>query len=205
MHTWIFDDFLKDPVAEREKALAQEYKPLIRNGITYPGICLTEDKTNLKKIERRTRCRFSDESIVMYRRYLKDDINETFIHSDVLIADFTAILFLNLPNQCQGGTALWQHLKYGFENHPEPSEVKARGLEPGQELWDEFYEDGFDEKKWKMTRFCPMKFNRLFIFWSSRYHSRFPKIPFGIDTQDARLIKVFFCKVKNEASPALLS
>lgn len=201
MATWIFDDFLKDPLAERELALSQEFKAIAHNGLKYRGISLTEDPKSVKRIERKVGAKFS-EVVVMHRRYLQDEVNETYIHSDVDIATFTAILFLNLPEQCRGGTAFWRNRKYGFESHPSKGELEKRGIKE-EGLFEEIYEDGFDESKWELLEVTPMKFNRLIVFWSPRYHSRYPMKAFGTEICNSRLVKVFFCKVSDGRSTSI--
>lgn len=185
---WMIDDFLDDPVAERERALVASYETHGRNGFSYPGISICKDKDSVRKIERLIETKFR-KNIAMYRRYIQpdDDKQETYIHTDVLIGTFTCILFLNTPEQCNGGTAFWRHKETGLD-----AAINLMDRENG--FWDRMYEDGFDEDKWEQTHLVEMKFNRMLIFWSPLFHSRYPRFGFGSDTQTSRLLKIFFCK-----------
>lgn len=192
---WIFDDFLKCPEKEREKALGRQYETISHNGLNYRGIVFDEDVRTLRRISDLIYFPVNESKCtIFFRRYLENEENETYIHSDVLIGGYTAILFLNTPEQCQGGTAFWRHKHYGWDHHPPGELLKRDGLRDEPKLWSEIYEDGFDESKWDQVRMVPMKFNRLIVFWSPLYHSRFPKTAFGSELSSSRLIKVFFLK-----------
>lgn len=194
MKVWVHDDFLISPHGEREKALAGNYRAIDHNGLLYNGICETEDPESVARIEQMTENKFSEVRTI-YRRYIAEEVKETYIHSDVMIGTFTGILFLNPPEQCSGGTAFWKHREYGWEHHPTPHQLQAAGLENTDDLWKRIHQEGFDESKWELTEMVPMRFNRLILFWSPRYHSRYPQVSFGTNLNDARLIKVFFLKV----------
>jgi hypothetical protein len=187
MEVIVLDNFLKRPELEREKALKQNFKTVEHNGLKYRGIAMTEDLRNLHRIENLLGVKFK-ETTNYYRINLENEENETYIHSDILIGSFTAILYLN-PEYPKGhGTAFWRHGLYQFESH-EPKE------ERNDDFWKSIYEDGFHEDRWQMTQLVEAKFNRLIIFYSPRYHSRYPMKSFGHTTDEARLIKVYFGKV----------
>jgi hypothetical protein len=184
----IIDDFLKYPEREREKAIrSDDFKSYTHNEIKYRGIALVNDQRNLHRIENYLGCQFK-EWIIYYRRYLENEANETYIHSDVLIGTYTSILYLNPDPPKNHGTAFWMHTKTGLDFHePHPSRDDF--------FWRNIYEDGFDEKKWQMTEFVEGKFNRLLCFFSPRYHSRYPMKAWGDSPDTGRLIKVFFGKI----------
>lgn len=191
LKTFVIDDFLKDPYGERERALAASYDTITHRDITYRGISLTKDPESEARIAQFLG--FKDgQWEVFWRRYLENEENETYIHNDVLIGQYTGILFLSKPEDCKGGLAFWKHKLYGWAAHPPMQEVAARGLKDTQELWDSVFQDGFDESKWEMIDYVPMYFNRLVLFWSPRFHSRYPKKAFGTEIGNARLIKTFF-------------
>lgn len=190
------DGFLEDPIKERETALKSEYKTIKHNELSYRGISIVQDEKSLDKIGEILGVKIAkDQSEAMYRRYFSSEVNETYIHSDVLIAHYTGILFLSDPKNCSGGTAFWKHKKLGIDKHPSPEELVALGIPDTKETWDSVYQDGFDESKWTMTGAAQMKFNRLVLFEGPKYHSRYPMKTFGTTLDDSRLIKVFFCKV----------
>lgn len=194
MEYLVIDNFVENPLLEREKALQQKYEPITHNGINYRGICLTQDDDSVSKISELVQQKFSS-TTVMYRRYLEQEVNETYIHSDSQIAHVTAILYLSEPAQCYGGTAFWRHKGYNFETTPTHDDLIKAGLKDEPETFKKLYDDGFQENLWSCLGLVPMKFNRLLIFNSARYHSRYPMKSFGDSLANSRLIKVFFCKV----------
>ncbi len=187
----VIDNFLKDPTIERDLAQAAEFKTVEHNKINYQGICETQNEEQFSQIRKL----FETESgkfVCYWRRYLESDENETYIHSDCDLATYTGILFLNLPPQCSGGTALWKYRQLGWDLSPSAEDLAAKGIRDDKSFWDKLYKDGFDEFSWEMIDYVPMAFNRLILFDSRRFHSRFPQKAFGKSALDGRLIKVFF-------------
>lgn len=190
------DNFLADPMKERERALAARYQEVSHNGVRYRGIARTEDlevQARLDEIIAGPGARAS-ESTCFWRRYLAGEASETFIHSDVQIGHFTAILYLSLPEHCKGGLAFWRHRTYGWHAHPDPKSLAVQGLRDNEALWKSVHEDGFDEFKWELWEYAPIYFNRLVIFSSPSFHSRYPRQAFGTELGNSRLIKTWFLK-----------
>lgn len=194
MKVLVIDDFLKDPSAERRRALKARYSNVEHNGISYRGIAKTVDLENQKRIDGLIGFGDSKDVTCFYRRYLESEESETYIHSDVQIGHFTAILYLSDPKDCRGGIAFWRHRKYGWELQPTVQELARHQLKDTPELWAQVYEEGFDESKWEMFDYVPIEFNRLVVFYSPRFHSRYPKKSFGTELKDSRLIKTWFLK-----------
>lgn len=194
MRVLVIDDFLSDPQAERERALRAKYRTVSHNGVTYRGIAETEDPPMRERLEEIAGAGKAKECVSFWRRYLENEEQETFIHSDVLIGHFTAVLYLSDPAHCRGGLAFWRHRKYGWEWHPHPETLKEQGLKNTEKLWKRIHREGFDESLWEMVDYVPLEFNRLVVFRSPLYHSRYPKRAFGRGIRDARLIKTFFLK-----------
>lgn len=189
------DNFLADPDAERKKALSAEYEEIAHRDIKYRGISFHSDDLVASRIKEILGCPDFDYKC-FYRRYLEKEQSETHIHNDHVIGTFTAILFLNPPEQCYGGTAFWRHKLTGWAHHPTQEMLDAAKVKDEPETWQAIISDGFAEKKWDMIDYCPMEYNRLLLFWSARFHSRWPQAAFGHDLESARLIKTFFFKPK---------
>lgn len=188
----VLDNFLLDPEGERARALEGTYKTIGHNALTYRGISLCEDLDNQARIANYLGHSGAGKWEVFWRRYLKSEKNETYIHNDCIIGQYTCILFLNTPEQCKGGTAFWMHKLYKWFMNPSIGDMDCLGLRDTPEFFRALLQDGFDESKWEMIDYVPMQFNRLIIFPSSRFHSRYPQEAFGDDTESGRLIKVFF-------------
>lgn len=189
-----FDNFLENPDEERKKALSSTYETQIHNGLTYHGISRCEDPRSQMKILELLGItpKSTNKWITFFRRYMKDEVKETFIHPDAEIGQITALLYLNEPKQCFGGTAFWKHKLYKWHMQPFIHELEPLGLKDEPKLWKSILEDGFDESKWKMVDYIPMLYNRLIVFDSRLFHSRYPKTSFGSTIDNARLVKVFF-------------
>jgi len=190
-------NFLLDPEAERSAALKARYKKVKRNGVGYRGICRTKDDPSLFKISILLKKTVDRESVVMWRRYKENEESETYIHTDSDIADYTGILYLTKPSECQGGTAFWTHKETNWAFHPTKKELADHGLDDNAETFHRLYLEGFKDEAWKMNYYCPMEFNKLILFPSGMFHSRFPKKSFGTELGNCRLIKVFFVRCLN--------
>lgn len=185
------NNFLADAHAEREKALAATYETITHNGLTYRG--MSEQPEGPECAEIRATLGFHRGKIVTgYRRYLEGEENETYIHSDANIAKWTGVLFLNPPDQCKGGTAFWRYRPCNWIGLPTKEELAIQGVDDTQETWDRILAEGHHERHWQMHDYVPMGWNRLLLFDSRLWHSRYPKRAFGTKTDDARLIKLFF-------------
>lgn len=199
MQILTLDGFSPDPHRERELALEANYKTIEYNGLNYRGISFKDDSESIERLENILGQEFSSHEC-FYRRYCSGEKNETYIHSDVLIGTYTGILFLNHEDECQGGTAFWKHKKFGWDRHPEKETLASQGLANTDWLWKQVYQDGFHEKRWDLLEVVPMRFNRLVLFQSPLYHSRYPQD--WPDAKTPRYIKVFFLHEAKECAAA---
>lgn len=189
----VIDNFLDDPGAERDTALVQDFKTVVHHDITYRGIAMTVARDSERRILEALRTPGAPGRFVTFwRRYLADEENETYIHADAAIGEVTGVLFLSPPEHCRGGIAFWRHRLYGWPHVPPQGELERLGLEDTPAFWQSLVDDGHHPKKWEMVDYVPMKFNRLVLFWSPMFHSRYPKRAFGSRLEDARLVKCFF-------------
>jgi hypothetical protein len=190
----VIENYLPDPDKERAAAIAAIYKPEEHNGLNYRGISKVEDPENYERIKKILGLgeQENESWTCFWRLYLANEESETFIHSDCQIGTCTSMVFLNTPEQCKGGVAFWRHKLYGWDKQPSTQQVEALGLQDTKEFWESVWQDGFDERKWEMIDYVPMDYNRMVMFDSNRFHSRYPKKAFGKDINDGRLVKVFF-------------
>lgn len=177
---FVVDDFL-DGAIEREKALASDFEPMSYEGFAYPGISETQDVESVNKISGFCQTPFKS-ATVLYRYYSKDMKQQGFIHSDASVANYTGIVFLSPPKTDFDGLCLWRHKETGTDSYF------------GSEDWEKFRDDGFDQTKWHMLEFVPIKMGRLVLFPAMNWHSRYPFEVTETEPKDARLIKVFFCR-----------
>lgn len=189
----VVHNFLADPNQERALALKATYETMEHNGLSYRGMSEQGEGDECAKL--RKALSLPDATIrTGYRRYLEDEENETYIHADADIATYTAVCFLNEPTQCKGGTAFWRYRPFNWDHVPSPETLVRQGLRDSSELWGKILRDGFDEFHWEMWNYVPMAWNRLLIFDSRLFHSRYPKRAFGSDVASGRLIKLYFIR-----------
>jgi hypothetical protein len=204
----IIDGFYDDPMGERAKALSANFKTEHRNGIKYENIALVDDEVHRTKLQRFGEIpgqKLDGDCLCYYRCNLIDQEEQTYIHSDVRIGVLTAVTYL-VPNEsCIGGTAFWRHKKTGWEYAPTKDELRVLGIEDRPSLWQSLYEDGFDESRWELLDVAPMAWNRAIVYSSRRFHSRYPRTPFGDSKENGRLLKVFFLNPKSSLRVRRLS
>lgn len=105
-------------------------------------------------------------------------------HTDGLMSDFSAMLYLNRPEHCQGGTALVRHCQTGMNQDPATQE--------GVLIWQR---DTNQYEAWEETFKCEMLTNRCFVFPSTWMHRAEPVDGFGTTAHDGRLVLVTFFNV----------
>lgn len=156
-------------VKESELAAYKDYSFV--NG-AYRGICVRAGRSALEK-------EFLGRFMVKFeyfRRYEKGMAQDTFIHSDLNLSDYTAILSLKDDN---GQLAFWKHKSTGW--------LFPEILEPDSLMELSF--DGQNENAWECINMIEMKKNRCVIYPAKFFHSRYPK-DWVCDTP--RVVLVFF-------------
>jgi hypothetical protein len=124
-----------------------------------------------------------------------------WVHSDAIAERYAAIVYLNRPEQCRGGTAFYRHRELGLDRMPtagpEAETIAAHlGLSP-EALVDRLVADGHEPAEhWEPAGMVAMRFNRCVVFESSQFHARTDT--FGDTPQTARLTQNFFFDVVDE-------
>lgn len=170
----VFDNFLADPDNYRYDALALEYKTYEFPEATFHGIATPTPSDVPAKLS----AMFPHvmPTLSFFRRSPAGQVEPHFIHTDVDMGDWTALLYLN-PEPPEGdGTAFWEHLATGATESAVPHEFSEAGRHP--ELW-------------KQRFLVKAKFNRLLVFPSAMFHSRAIAENYG-EGMGARLIQVVF-------------
>ncbi len=171
----IFDNFLADPVEYRKEALDREFKSYEFPECTFHGISpVAVDSlvpSTLRDIFDHTKPTLS-----FFRKSPAGQVEPHFIHSDIDMGQWSAILYLNENPPAGDGTAFWQHKATGKIGSRIPHEYSAEGKTP----------DG-----WSLRYLAEAKFNRLVAFPSSFFHSRAIFENWGAG-DEARLTQVTF-------------
>jgi hypothetical protein len=182
----IIDDFLPEPVALRARAAAleAEYGPFYGPGGQ------TKGKVAVKRIA----LTLQPDLAAGVAQWLGRDIEPVWggyrldyhgerpnmaVHIDVECGSHGAILYLNLPHQCRGGTAFWRHRAADVDRLPP-------GASP--ELSNHLLSDGADEANWDLSSIVGMRWNRCLVYKTNMFHSRLPLTGFGDEPANGRLI-----------------
>ncbi len=175
----VVDDFCPNFEELRREADLAESNQIRHEGIHYPDMAGSQAIWAEPLFQRHVGplARKSD----YYRLYRKGSQQQTYIHSDIGIADFSAILSLGEPERYNGGVTFWRHKKTGWIF---PSEGKDG---------DPACEDGLHEDRWEPWETIDMAANRCVVFPAVLYHSRHPKT---WNEDHPRKVQVFFLNVR---------
>lgn len=128
-----------------------------------------------------------------FRLNFKGELPHSWVHSDDICAKFASVLYINLPEQCAGGTAFWKHKDLDIDRLPAKEELKD---------WQKFYsmieQEWKELEPWEQVGFAEMKFNRFITYPTCLFHSRFPFEGFGAGPEDGRLIWICFYDVEGQ-------
>jgi hypothetical protein len=104
------------------------------------------------------------------------------VHADHCCSKLAAVMYFNNIDECQGGTAFWRHKRFKWEFQPTQEELEAVNY-----TLDDLGRDWHNEDAWDMVSLAGMRPNRLIIYPSQAFHSRYPFEGFGPKEQ-GRLI-----------------
>lgn len=187
----VFDGFTPDFLKIRQQALDAGFGTQTGpDGLEYTGICPLEAPELIEGIEKAIAHKIVPK-LSCFRLNLAGEKPHSWIHSDDICAQYASVLYMNLPKQCQGGTAFWRHKGIGVDSMPTEEDVQSCGFDTKwfcnmmQKEWN-------DLTWWEQSGFVGMKSNRLLVYPTSMFHSRYPFEPFGSTPEDGRLIWVCF-------------
>lgn len=197
LHSLIVDNFFREPQAIREVLLRLPYADVTSpfDGVVYPDIAkdlpsviCDEFVNGLKKFMPVVK-----PNAIFTRLSVQGNQAPHQAHTDAVTGDYTAIVYMNLPRHCRGGTAVVVHTSGMWLNPTNNEEL---------ELWRR---DTNVPEKWVNTIECPMAFNRMFLVRSDLFHRAEPFNGFGRDIHDGRLVLIMFFNVSDKAAPGLLN
>ncbi len=171
----IFDDAVENPIAYRERALRLEYRSYdfghcMFHGIATGGPCagmlgrLHREFENIMP------------SLTFFRKSPLGQVEPHFIHTDVDMGEWSALLYLNPTPKEGDGTTFWTHIPSGAIGSMVPHERS----DEGREVYN-----------WQAREKIEARFNRLVVFPSHYFHSRAIHENWG-DGDGARLVQVAF-------------
>ena len=183
-----FDNFAHDLEAIRINVIGGPFTTQQGpDGALYTGISAFPVHHWFKRIEELIGAKIKP-GISCFRLNLSGELPHSWVHSDDICAKWASVLYVNLPEQCRGGTAFWRHVTRGIDRLPTREELGDNA--------DAMYSNMTREWKelhwWEQIGFVPMKFNRFITYPTCLFHSRYPFEGFGSGPKDGRLIWICF-------------
>lgn len=206
----ILDDFLPDPAAWRAQALALPFEQQRYAGQNYPG-SQTAGQPCQAIMERIATAlgrpiRFISPDNGSCRLSYADAMARTDIHVDNETGNnfnfYAGVLYLNPPEQCQGGTTFWRHQPSGWYRRLPEADVKAGGYASFKEFQKRWLPNSKVQKfndlqeqrdSWQALLEVPMRHNRLIVYKGHYFHSI--SNVFGDTPENGRLVQLFFFEV----------
>lgn len=182
----VVDHVLPDPGAVREAAVRQSFGPREYEGHTYEGVATdlelpaAEIIAEALHVPRET----VRPTIQFWRLGLAGDDTTTYIHADAIASPWAAILYLSGPGKPHAGTAFWRNKRLGTDA------LDPSGLP--KEEYDRINREGHDQGAWEMVGLIGQQFNRLALYPSFLFHSRYPREAWGDGPETGRLVWVTF-------------
>jgi len=183
------DDFLPNFEEFRADALSRRYFTMRGpDGERYPNLhVLPSDEFEPAMSERLGRKVSIDHCFLR----LNPSGDNHRIHADIAHSPYAFVLYLNAPEQCQGGTAFWRHKRTGLASFPPITDLKK-----ANRFAKEIFETHQDLDKWEMIHLEEMKPNRMICYPTVQFHSRWPLEGWGEGSSGARLVAVGFFGVE---------
>lgn len=175
----IIDDFLPDPSTYRAAALSQDFRSFHfeKENCTFHGIAplALSDVVPAMIKARYPQC---EPTLSFLRKSPRGQVEPHFIHSDIDMGDWSAILYLNPYPPLNDGTTFWTHNATGAIESNVPHERSVEGMTPAG---------------WTARQKLHGAFNRMVIWPSAYFHSRSIHENWG-EGDLARLTQVTFGK-----------
>ncbi len=179
----VYDNVLSDPTAYRELALAHAFQTFEVGGVEWHGFSACEPSGFTDwLIEMRPDL---TATLSLLRQSPEGQEEPHFIHTDLSMGDWTAILYLTPDPKDGDGTDFWRHRWSGVtESHAK----SATAMVQEAQAWS-------DREQWSLRQHVSSRFNRVVLFPAKYFHSRSLRENYGHD-ETARLTQIVFCKNK---------
>lgn len=194
----VIDDALESPDTVYRRAVLQDFKDVEHQGQTYTGIATgveiwheLEDQIGEAIGGKPVRTEALGRPYSFWRISLEGEDTATWIHSDLRAGKWAAVLYM-WREKMHSGTAFWE-LDGGLRSVT-PEQVDSK---PGfGELLDE---RGQSQDGWTMTDYVGGRYNRLAVYRGEQFHSRMPRLGWGDNPRNCRLIWVAFFNREDDA------
>lgn len=183
------DNFFKDPLSIREellKGLFTDYQS-DWDAVVYPGIQYAIPQAikdeYIKELEKLIG--FSIDPKTIFARETSNRVAPApnYLHSDRIMSQFSAHVYISLDWPRDSGTAFWKHKVYG-DRESEHTNIP------------QFILDVQELPKWSLVELAQGKFNRCLVHDSTLYHSAEPYGGWGNNAEDGRVVLTCFFNLK---------
>ena len=124
-----------------------------------------------------------------FRLTLAGETGRYQVHVDPSGLTWVGVIYLSLPETCQGGTAFYSHKGLGSDRVPSQEKLAAYGVPDVDSL---LKQESNDPDRWQHLMTVPMRFNRMILYRPWLWHSATEG--FGQSPEDGRLIQVLAFK-----------
>lgn len=204
----VVDGFYQDPDRVRELALAAEYQGF-GEAANFPGresVKAYASQGHARRLAQiiGTPIAHDPRQLVFgkFRIATQSDAGQTRVHLDFV--DWTAVVYLTLPECARGGLGFYRHLPTGLDRVPSRDELARFGCRSREEF-DQRYvlPDTTREDCWEALHEVELAYNRCVIFRGGRLFHGVTEL-FGDAAEEGRLTQNFFFMEK-EPVPAPLA
>jgi len=196
----VIDNFYNMPYKVRDLALNKtEYLDKNSLPFNFPG---TESRQSFysQSLIDRINVATGESMVVDPSKFSFGVFAKTFAHDErkkvvhVDSSDWTALVYLSLPEHCKGGTVFYEDRETGLSSIPKTQELERLGYSSSENFNEKFIKPRAQSLRyWKTTARIAMKFNRMVLFRAgSLFHAS--EDYFGETDNDCRLIQLFFFK-----------
>lgn len=189
---FVFDDVLVKPASYRAAALSADFQTVDVGSASFHGIALGLWDRELPDW---LRAQFPgvEPTTSIFRKTPAGQREPHFIHADLDMGDWTAVLYLNPNAPPEDGTSFWRLRASGAIATTTTGREDATPAE--WQAWK-------DRTLWDCWHTVPARFNRVVVFRSPLFHSRAIEENYGAG-DDARLIQVVFGQGRVETCRSL--
>lgn len=186
------DNFHPSPDAITRVAKTLSYEEHEHEGHKYKGIGIGYSPEGAEQLLSSVLGRVKID-MEYFRLGIGNDITN-YIHADAGISQWAAVWYLSTPPPgVIAGTAFWRHKELGLEGMPDQEWLTHNEM-TADELVATLIRDNMDESKWEMTGLIGQKYNRIALYPTRLFHSRYPKDAWGHDINDGRLCWTAFLR-----------
>lgn len=185
-YTFVLDDFLEQFETLRRYADQAVFSDVSNpaDNVVYPHICAQIPHNIQNEIEFQIATTMGAPPQIQYlfmRMSPEGAPVPHEAHTDLLMGQWSMMLYLNREYHCKGGTALLRHRGTGLSVHPRNDAELA--------VWNR---DHNNRAAWETELLVKMVANRAFIFPAYLMHCALPIGGFGKTQQDARMVLTAF-------------